>query len=139
MKKIWELYNKNIEIINYLIVGVLTVFINLITYYLLVNTFLNVDNALELQIANFISWISAVIFAYISNRKFVFKTKDKNKIKEFSRFIVARIVTLLFDMLFMFVTVSNLSLNDKVMKLVSNVIVIILNYVLSKIFVFIKK
>lgn len=139
MKKIWELYNKNKEIINYLIVGILTVIINIVAYYFLSYTFLDVNNPIELQIANFISWLCAVIFAYITNRRLVFQTNDKKIIKEFSRFIVARVITLLFDMSFMFITVSILSLNDKAMKLLSNIVVIILNYILSKIFVFIRK
>lgn len=58
-----ELYKKYKEIINYLIVGVLTTVVSLGTYYVCVLTVLNPDNALQLQIANIISWIAAVAFA----------------------------------------------------------------------------
>ena len=70
MEQIKKLYLKYKEIINYLIVGVLTTLVSLTIYYISVFTFLNPDNAIQLQIANIISWIAGVIFAYITNRKF---------------------------------------------------------------------
>ena len=63
------------EIISYLIVGLLTTVVCLGTYYLVTCTFLDPKNSLELQIANIISWVVAVIFAYFTNRKYVFKSK----------------------------------------------------------------
>ncbi len=66
------MYNKNKEIINYLIFGVLTTIVGLGVYYGLTLTVLDPNKALELQIANIISWISAVTFAYFTNRKWVF-------------------------------------------------------------------
>ncbi len=139
MKKIWNLYKKYEEIINYLIVGVLTTVVSLGVYYICTITFLNPHDAFQLQVANIISWIFAVIFAYFTNRIFVFKSKEKNMIKEASSFIGSRIVSLLMDMGAMFIIVSLLGFNDKIGKLVSQVIVTIANYVLSKIFVFKKK
>lgn len=133
-----NLYKKYEEIINYLIIGVLTTIISLITYYICVYTVFNPDNAILLQCANIISWIVSVTFAYITNRKIVFKSKDPNIKKEGLKFYGARIITLLLDMLFMFITVTIIGLNDKIMKLVANVLVIILNYIISKLFVFIK-
>ena len=97
------------------------------------------DKPLLLRCANILSWIIAVAFAYIANRKVVFKSKNKNVKGEVSKFLGARIVTLLIDMLFMWLTVSVLHLNDKIMKIVSNVIIIILNYIFSKLFVFVKE
>ena len=82
MNKIKELYQKYKEIINYLIFGVLTTVVSLVTYYICVFTVLNPDNAIQLQIANVISWIISVAFAYITNRKFVFESNEENKIKE---------------------------------------------------------
>ncbi|MBQ2873648.1 MAG: GtrA family protein, partial [Bacilli bacterium] len=73
-----NLYKKYKEIINYLIFGVLTTVVSLATYYLLVFTILDPNNPLELQIANIISWITCVTFAYITNRKYVFNSKNKN-------------------------------------------------------------
>ena len=78
MKKIKQIYFKYEEIINYLIVGVLTTIVSLATYYLLVLTILNPNNAFELQIANIVSWLVAVTFAYYTNRKYVFKSNDPN-------------------------------------------------------------
>lgn len=139
MKKIKELYLKYKEIINYLIFGVLTTLVSLIVYYLLVFTFLNPSNPIELQIANILSWVAGVAFAYFTNRKFVFKSKEKNKIKEASKFVMARLVTLIMDMLIMWIGVTILHGNDKIMKLLSQVIVIVSNYLFSKLIVFKEK
>ena len=139
MNKIKELYLKYKEIINYLIFGVLTTIVSLVTYYICVYTILAPDNAVQLQIANVISWIISVAFAYITNRKFVFESKEKNKIKEASKFVTSRIATLLMDMAIMYVGVTVLRFNDKIMKLISQVVVIVMNYILSKILVFKKE
>ena len=136
MKKIISLYKNYEEIINYLIVGGLTTIVSLITYYACVLTFLNPKSAIELQIANIISWIISVSFAYITNRLFVFKSKSKNILKEISTFISARIITLFLDMLIMFLMVTCMGINDKISKIVVQVVVIILNYIFSKLFVF---
>ena len=140
IKKTLNIYKKHEEIINYIISGGVTTVVSLITYYLCIYTFLSPDNAFELQVANIISWVAGLIIAYITNRLFVFKSKSKKKqrLKEITKFVSSRITTLLVDMLIMFLTVTLLHLNDKIMKIISNVVVIVLNYVLSKIFVFIK-
>ena len=139
MNKIKELYLKYKEIINYLIFGVLTTVVSLVTYYICVYTILDPDNAVQLQIENVISWIISVAFAYITNRKFVFESKEKNKIKDASKFVTSRIATLLMDMAIMYVGVTVLRFNDKIMKLISQVVVIVMNYILSKILVFKKE
>ena len=131
-----NIYHKNEEIWNYLIVGGLTTIVSLGTYYLSVLLFLNPSKPLQLQSANIISWICAVIFAYITNRKFVFKSKEKNIKKEASSFIGSRVITLLIDMLTMFLLVSIMSFNDKIAKLLAQIIVVIVNYIISKLFVF---
>lgn len=139
MRKIWDIYHKHEEIFNYLIVGVLTTVVSLATYFICTMTFLDPNNELQLQIANIISWILAVAFAYFTNRIFVFKSKEKNMLKEASTFVGSRILSLLMDMFTMFIIVSVLHLNDKIGKLVSQVIVTVANYILSKLFVFKKK
>lgn len=139
MKKIIELYYKYEEIISYLIVGVLTTVVSLATYYLLVYTILNPKEAVELQIANIISWIASVTFAYFTNRKYVFKAKEKISFKEGINFYLSRVSTLLLDMLMMYIFVSVLRFDDKIIKLIVQIIVIVLNYVLSKFIVFKKK
>lgn len=140
MKKIWnwylDIYHKYKEIINYLIVGGLTTVLALAVYYGSVLTFLNPNNPIQLQIANCISWTAGVIFAYFTNRKFVFESQEKNRIKEAGKFVGSRIVTLLMDMIIMWLGVTKLSFNDKIMKLFSQVVITVSNYIFSKLFVF---
>lgn len=131
-----NIYKKNKEIINYLIIGVLTTLISIGVYTILTISILNPNNAIELQIANVISWIIAVLFAYITNRKYVFESKDKNILGELIKFSGSRITTLLIEIVFMFIFVSLIHFNDKIMKIIAQIIVIVLNYVFSKIFVF---
>ena len=134
-----KLYKKYEEIINYLIIGVLTTLVSLLVYYGLTYTIFNPNNALELQITNIISWIIAVTFAYFTNRKFVFKQKNKINLKEVISFFSGRVTTLLIDMALMFIFVTKLGFNDKIIKPLVQVIVIILNYIISKYFVFKKE
>lgn len=136
MQKVVDLFNKYKEVIMYLIFGVLTTVVSLVSYYLLTITILNPESAIQLQIANIISWILSVAFAYVTNRKYVFESKSNNYVKEITSFVGGRVATLLMDMLIMFVFVTVLRMNDKLFKLVSQVIVIVANYVISKIFVF---
>lgn len=131
-----NIYNKYREIILYLIYGVLTTIISLIIYYLSVITILNPDNAFQLQVANVLSWIAGVTFAYFTNRSIVFKSKNTNKVKEARNFVLSRVFTLIMDMLIMFVGVSLLKGNDKILKIISQFVVIVSNYVFSKLFVF---
>lgn len=136
ISKIKRIYKKNEEIINYLIIGFLTTLVSLIVYYGCVYTILNPENALQLQVANILSWIAGVSFAYITNRKIVFKSKNKMILKECASFVGSRVLTLLLDMLIMLIFVTLLSMNDKIMKIISQIFVIIANYIISKFFVF---
>ena len=136
MQKIMDLFNKYKEIIMYLIFGVLTTVVSLVSYYLLTMTILNPENGLQLLIANILSWILSVAFAYITNRKYVFESKSNNYLKEITSFVSGRVATLLMDVLIMFVFVTILHFNDKLFKLISQIVVIIANYIISKIFVF---
>lgn len=130
-------YAEYAEIIRYLIIGILTTLVSLGTYYALTLTVLDPEDVYELQLANIISWVISVLFAYFTNRSFVFKVKDTHILSEFFKFVMSRIFTLLVDMAIMFVFVSLLHLDDKIIKLVTQVIVIVLNYILSKFLVFI--
>lgn len=123
------------EQILYLFFGGLTTFISLIVYYGLTFTILNPSNAIELQIANIISWVCGFLFAYVTNRKYVFASNNK-KGKEFLLFFLSRISTLILDMLIMFVFVTILKFNDAIFKVISQVAVIVINYILSKLVVF---
>lgn len=137
--KIKELYVKYKELINYLIVGVLTTVVSLGTYYGCVLTFLDPQSAVQLQIANILSWIAAVTFAYFTNRKYVFESTNSNMMQEAVKFYASRLSTLGMDMVIMFVGVTWLGFSDKIMKLVVQVVVTIANYVISKFLVFKKE
>ncbi len=138
--RLLALYTAHREIANYLIVGGLTTVVSLVIKYILLFTILNAENAVQLQIAVIASWIGAVIFAYWANRKYVFESKETNKVREFSKFVTSRVATLLIDMFIMWFFVTALELNSDtwvvVWTLVSQVIVIIANYIFSKLFVF---
>ena len=125
MNQLKDLYSRYKELINYLIMGVLTTVVSLASYYFCVFTILDPKDAVQLQIANIISWILSVTFAYLTNRRFVFESHNKN-----------RVGTLLMDMLIMFVSVTMIGINDKIAKLIVQVVVVVANYILSKFFVF---
>lgn len=137
----WGVYHKNEELWNYLIVGGLTTIVNLGIYFICTNTFCDPKVPLELQIANVSAWCGAVLFAYVCNRIFVFKSKSKGneKLKEFFTFIGMRLLSLGMDMIGMAIMVSLLHWNDVIGKIITQVIVTISNYVFSKLFVFKKK
>lgn len=136
MEKLKRLYHNYQEIINYLIVGGLTTVVSLGVYYGCVLTFLDPNVPYELQTANVLSWIAAVTFAYFTNRIYVFKSENKDKLKEAVKFYGSRCTTLLMDMICMFLMVSVGNINDKIAKLIVQIIVTIANYILSKLFVF---
>ena len=131
-----EKYIKYKEIVNYLIVGVLTTVVSLGSYYVLVFTILNPKDGIQLQIANIVSWILAVTFAYVTNRRFVFESKGRNVVKEATKFYLARASTLLIDMFFMFLFVSIINMDDKIAKIIVQVVILVLNYIFTKVFVF---
>lgn len=124
------------EIVRYLIVGILTTVVSLGTYYGCVFTLLNPENALQLQLANVLSWIIAVTFAYATSRIYVFQSKQENILREMAAFYSSRLLTLFMDMAIMFIMVTLCRVNDKLAKLVVQVVVTVANYVFSKIFVF---
>lgn len=138
MKKIMIAYKKYEEIINYIIVGGFTTFVSLATYYISVLTFLNPNNPFQLQVANVVSWICAVTFAYFANKKFVFKNNSEN-LSSAIKFFLSRVSTLLIDMASMYVFVSLLNINDKISKILVQFLVLILNYIFSKFIVFKEK
>lgn len=129
-------FKQHREIIAYLIVGFLTTAVSLIVYYALTTTLLDPQNGLELQIANIISWVISVLFAFITNRRYVFQSKEKALIKQMLLFFVGRLGTLLLDMLLMFLLVTRGGMNDRIAKVLVQILVIIGNYIFSKLIVF---
>ncbi len=142
-KTIKNLYNKYKEIVNYVIFGTLTAIVNVSIKYLLLFTILDASNGFQLQTAIVISWITAVIFAYITNRKFVFNSNNNNILKEFFSFVIGRLTTLLLEMFIMWFFITFLGLDSNfyvvIFTLIAQVFVIIGNYFFSKLLVFKKE
>ena len=142
MKRILNLYKTYEEIINYLIIGGLTTVVAIGSKLLLLFTILDQTNGLELQIAEIISWILAVTFAYFTNRAFVFKSKVKGKkqAKEALDFVSGRVFTQVIQMFIMWFFVTLLKLDSDfwvvIFTLICQVMQIVLNYVISKFLVF---
>lgn len=136
MGKIKKNMGRYRELISYLIVGGLTTVVSLGTYYGCTLTVLDAAVPLQLQAANVLSWIAAVTFAYFTNRKYVFESRNQHMLKEAAAFYASRLSTLLMDMGLMFLMVTILGWDDKIAKLIVQVVVTIANYVISKFFVF---
>lgn len=132
-----KLYKKYREIINYLIFGVLTTIISIVSYYIL-GLILNLENNIIFILVNILSWLIAVTFAYITNKIYVFKSSGKHFL-EFIKFIISRILTLLIEVLGMYILVKVLYFDNMISKIFMQIIVIVLNYIFSKIMVFKKK
>ena len=137
------LYHKYKEVFNYLVVGCLTTLVSLGTKWGLLFTVLDADDAFELQASIIISWICAVLFAYVANRIFVFNSKNKNILKEMVSFFGARILTLVMEMVIMWFFVTLLRLDSDtwvvIWTFVTQVLIMVFNYIFSKLFVFKKK
>lgn len=129
----FNLYKKYEEIIKYLLFGVLTTLVSILSYALFTRLF-----NINYLISNVLSWILAVLFAFITNKLYVFKSETNNKdlLKEIIKFFEFRILSLLIELVIMYLFVDILKLNDMIVKIIAQVIVIVLNYVFSKVFVF---
>ena len=129
--KIYDnLDNKIKEILKYLIVGGLTTVVSIVSYYI-VRLF--IENYL---VCTVMSWIFAVAFAYITNRVFVFNSKRENIFKECTEFVFSRILSLVAEVAVMYLLVDFLNISDKISKIIVQVIIVMLNYIFSKLFVF---
>lgn len=144
IKKIKELMIKYKELIVYLIVGVLTTIVSWAAYGIS-KFFLDVENsAFQMQVAVIIRWVAGVLFAYVTNRKYVFMSKNPKILKEFISFTASRVITLFTDMFIMWILPPVLygwkvPYADWVATFIAAVVVTILNYVFSKLMVFRKK
>ena len=134
----FDFIKKHREIIAYLIVGVLTTVVSWIVYALL-RVVLDMNDPLQVQIAVIARWVAGVLFAYFTNRKYVFQSRDPKMLLEFLKFVGSRVTTLLSDMFIMWLMVSVLGINDLIATLTSAIVVTVLNYVFSKLLVFRKK
>lgn len=134
MSKIKELFIKYKEVISYLFFGGCTFLVSVITFYLSNKTL-----GLNEHVANIISWVLAVSFAYVTNKLYVFESKVKDKaglFKEISSFVSARLLTLVVEEIILFVGINLMHIDSMVVKVAGQVIVIVSNYFLSKLFIF---
>ena len=134
MKEILSLLKKYRDVVAYLFFGAATTLINLVVYYLCYEI-MSVPNTSSVIIA----WILAVLFAFLTNKPFVFRSHDwsmKVLLPEAGSFLSCRIGTGILELVLMYLTVDLLHWNGMLMKLLVNIIVIILNYVGSKLLVF---
>ena len=133
MIKIKELFTKYREMILYLFFGGCTTLVNIVSYYICSR--IGMGTALSTVIA----WVLSVLFAYVTNRKYVFESKAFGFVpilKEIAGFFLCRLATGLLDLAIMVVFVDFLHFNDMIIKILSNIIVIILNYAASKLLIF---
>ena len=128
-RNIYSGYKK--EAINYIFFGVLTTGVNWIVFQ-----FFNALLSLNWGIANVIAWICSVIFAYITNRKYVFQSVSQQVVREFWLFVQFRLLSLLMEMLLMFVMIEILSASAFFSKVVAAVIVVTSNYFFGKVIIF---
>jgi len=131
--KLGKLYFQYKEIINYLIIGGITTVVSIVSYAGF-RIFIE-----DFNICTVLSWIVTVLFAYVTNRIFVFESNDKNIFQELSKFIGARFLSLLCDILLMNVFVKIFRIDDRIAKIIVQFAIVVINYVLSKILVFKRK
>ena len=141
IKKMWDfgwgMYKKHEEGINYLIFGFLAFVLNYILYFIFADTIV-----MHYMAATVLSWVLTVVFAYWTNRTFVFKSQNKGAQslgKEFIAFIGARVATEVMELAMMYIMVDIAGLNEYISKFVCQVIVILANYFLSKLWIFKEK
>lgn len=128
------LFKKYREVILYVFFGGLTTVVNWVSYWFCADI-IHMDYLWSTVVAQ----VLAILFAYVTNRIWVFESKVhgfREIMKEMLRFFSARLVSFFIDLGCMYVGVDLLHINDKLMKLLSNVVIVITNYVFSKLFVF---
>ena len=140
LKALANWYRKHQEGMRYLVFGILSTIVNIVVYTIFSVVFLKdmANETLKVNISEIVAFIAAVAFAYITNKFYVFNSKTngfKELAKEIASFIGCRIATELISILMMNAAVW-FNINDIIMKIVSNIVVIILNFVFSKILIF---
>ncbi len=136
MERVRELFIKYRELLSYLFFGVLTTVVNYVSYLLLAPFFGTTT------IPTAIAWVLSVAFAYLTNRRWVFRSQAKGAaavLREAGSFVGARLISGVIDVGIMWVFADRLGFNDKLVKLASNVFVVIFNYIASKLIIFRKK
>lgn len=124
------------EIIMYIIVGCATTIVSLAVFYGLIFKVLDQTDVVQLQIANILSWICGVIFAFYANRRIVFKNMKENVLLQLMQFGGARVGTLFIENISLFVLVSIVGLDARIIKILLMGVTTIGNYLISKLWVF---
>lgn len=134
MKKVVDFYKKNKQVILYIFFGACTTVINGVCYEGLYKC-TNIGN----MTSTIIAWLIAVLFAFVTNKEYVFNAKRrcfKRRFNQFALFFLCRVFTGIFDVIIMVLAVDFLKLNSLLWKFISNIIITVINYVLSKFIIF---
>ena len=134
MRKLRGLIEKHWEVLVYLFFGGLTTVVNYLVYLPCYNWW-----GISSSVSNMIAWVVAVAFAYLTNKPFVFRSHDwsaKTVVPELTKFVACRVGSGALETVILLVTVDWLAWDGNIMKLVTSVLVVILNYVGSKLLVF---
>lgn len=137
IERIKLLLSKYYDVISYLVFGVLTTVVNYLVYLPCYNLL-----GLPAVISNLIAWVVAVAFAYLTNKPFVFKSHDwsaKTVVPELTKFVGTRVASGALESAIIWVTVDFLGWNGNVWKLITSVLVVVMNYIGSKLLVFRRK
>ena len=129
-----ELFMKYKEVISYLFFGVLTTVVNFVVYFACTDGL-----HINYLAATAVSWVAAVLFAYVTNRKWVFESKVSGFMpipREMAVFVGCRVFSGVMDMGIMFISVDMIGISDRIAKFVTQVAVVVLNYIFSKIIIF---
>ena len=127
----FKILNKNKEVVLYIIFGVLTTLVNIMSYL-----FFAKICGINILISNIMAWFFSILFAYVTNRILVFESKNEKILHEFALFIGGRGLSGILDSLLFYILVVSLMFNDVISKIFINIIVVIINYVLSKKIIF---
>ena len=137
MERLRALWQKYRQVVLYLVFGGLTTLVNLIVYWLFTRLL-----HLGYETANVTAWIVAVSFAFVTNKLVVFESRSRRTgtlVWELATFFGGRLLTLGAEMLLLWVGIDLLSWNDMIVKIISNIVVILLNFIISKLLVFRRK
>ena len=119
------------ELVLYVVFGAFTFFVNIAVYFLFEDVL-----GVNYLISNIIAWFFSVLFAYITNRIWVFESKSPNILKEMALFFGGRIFSGVVDTALMYLFIDVMMIGDTISKIVVQIIVIVLNYIFSKLIVF---
>lgn len=127
-------YKKYKEVILYIIFGICTTFVNIVVYYICSRIL-----SLKTIESTIIAWMLSVIFAYITNKIYVFHSNKrflKDVLLEIVSFVGCRLLSGIIDIIIMYAFVDIIGINDIIIKILSNIVIIVFNYVASKLFIF---